>query len=353
MLIDGAMVDLEQENRRLQAELQAQTQELRGSRARLIAVGDEERRRLERDLHDGAQSRFAGVALHLRLAQRKAPPDSELAQMLDEAIGELSSGIEELRELARGIHPAVLTQRGLEAALESLASRAPLPVDVRATLEQRLPAAVETAAYFAVSEALANVVKHAGAGLVAVDVRDRARPARDRRQRRRLRRRDRAARHRGPRRRARRARRDRQPARRAARACTSRSPVRPRRAGGSSAAGEAARDQRTAHPRRRGGPVRARALGARALGRRGARLRRRRAHAPERRDDRGARAPSAHRAAARLPRAAARSRRASCASCSTSSGWPTSYASSRAGSPKSGKKPLGVEERVEMGDPPV
>ena len=169
MLIDGAMVDLEQENRRLQAELQAQTQELRGSRARLVAIGDEERRRLERDLHDGAQSRFAGVALHLRLAQRKAPPD--LARLLDEAIGELSSGIEELRELARGIHPAVLTQRGLEPALESLASRAPLPVDVRATLERRLPAAVETAAYFAVSEALANVVKHAGAGLVAVDVR--------------------------------------------------------------------------------------------------------------------------------------------------------------------------------------
>ena len=86
-------------------------------------------------------------------------------------IGELSSGIEELRDLARGIHPAVLTQRGLEPALESLASRAPLPVDVRVALEQRLPAAVETAAYFAVSEALANVVKHAGAGLVAVDVR--------------------------------------------------------------------------------------------------------------------------------------------------------------------------------------
>ena len=109
MLRDGATVDLEQENRRLQAELQAQTQELRGSRARLVAVGDAQRRRLERDLHDGAQSRFAGVALHLRLAQRKAPPDSELASMLDDAIGELSSGIEELRELARGIHPAVLT----------------------------------------------------------------------------------------------------------------------------------------------------------------------------------------------------------------------------------------------------
>jgi signal transduction histidine kinase len=171
MLIDGATVDLEQENRRLQAELQAQTRELRGSRARLVAVADAERRRLERDLHDGAQSRFAGVALHLRLAQRKAPPDSELARMLEAAIGELYGGIEELRELARGIHPAVLTERGLEAALASLASRAPLPVDVRVELDERLSTAIETAAYFAVSEALANVVKHAGAGLVAVDVR--------------------------------------------------------------------------------------------------------------------------------------------------------------------------------------
>ena len=171
MLVEGATVDLEQENQRLRAELRAQTQQLRGSRARLVAVGDAERRRLERDLHDGAQSRFAGVALHLRLAQRKAPPDGELARMLDTALRELSSGIEELRELARGIHPAILTQRGLEPALESLASRAPLPVDVRATLDERLPAAVETAAYFAVSEALANVVKHAGAGLAAIDVR--------------------------------------------------------------------------------------------------------------------------------------------------------------------------------------
>src|SRR5215213_2158431 len=157
MLRDGATVDLEQENQRLQAELRAQTHELRGSRARLVAVGDAERRRLERDLHDGAQSRFAGVALHLRLAQRKAPPDSELAQMLEAAIGELHAGIEELRELARGIHPAVLTQRGLEAALESLAGRAALPVELRVTLDRRLPSPVETAAYFAVSEALANV----------------------------------------------------------------------------------------------------------------------------------------------------------------------------------------------------
>ena len=163
MLIDGAMVDLEQENRRLQAELQAQTHELRGSRARLIAVGDEERRRLERDLHDGAQSRFAGVALHLRLAQRKAPPDSELAELLDEAIGELSSGIEELRELARGIHPAVLTDRGLAPAIETLAARAPVPVEVVALPAERLSPVAEATAYFTVSEALTNVAKYAHA----------------------------------------------------------------------------------------------------------------------------------------------------------------------------------------------
>jgi signal transduction histidine kinase len=169
MLIEGATVDLRIENQRLRAELQAQTQELRGSRARLVAAGDDARRRLERDLHDGAQGRFAAVALHLRLAQRDAPPDSLLAETLEAAIGELSIGIEELRELARGLHPAILTQRGLEPALESLASRVPLPVDVRATLDGRLPEAVETAAYFAVSEALANVVKHAAAGFVAVD----------------------------------------------------------------------------------------------------------------------------------------------------------------------------------------
>ena len=170
MLIDGATVDLERENQRLRAELRAQTRELRGSRARLVEVGDAERRRLERDLHDGAQSRFAGVALQLRLAQRKAPPDSDLARMLDGAIGELYAGIEELRELARGIHPAVLTQRGLERRWSrSRAARRCRSTSVPRS-RSRLPMAVETAAYFAVSEALANVVKHAGAGLVAVDV---------------------------------------------------------------------------------------------------------------------------------------------------------------------------------------
>ncbi len=106
MLIEGATVDLELENRRLRAELHAQTQELRGSRARLVAAGDAERRRLERDLHDGAQGRITAVALHLRLAQSKAPPDGEVARMLETAIAELYTGLQELRELARGIHPA-------------------------------------------------------------------------------------------------------------------------------------------------------------------------------------------------------------------------------------------------------
>jgi signal transduction histidine kinase len=159
------------ENQRLRAELQAQTQELRRSRARLVAAGDAERRRLERDLHDGAQSRFAATALYLRLAQAKAPPGGELARALDAATAELGAGLGELRELARGLHPAVLGERGLEAALESLATRAPVHVELRGGVGARLPEAVEIAAYFAVSEALANVVKHARAEHVSVDVR--------------------------------------------------------------------------------------------------------------------------------------------------------------------------------------
>jgi signal transduction histidine kinase len=162
---------LELENERLRAELRAQTRELRSSRARLVAAADAERERLERNLHDGAQSRFVATALRLRVAQAKAPPGSVVAQMLDDAITELGCGIDELRELARGIHPAVLTERGLGAALESLAMRAPLPVSVTSALSARLPGSIEIAAYFAVSEAIANVAKHAQATHVTVDVR--------------------------------------------------------------------------------------------------------------------------------------------------------------------------------------
>jgi signal transduction histidine kinase len=115
---------------------------------------------------------LVGLALDLRLAREKLANDpEEAAAMLDSASAELSQATEELRELARGIHPAVLSDRGLEAAVESLAKRAPLPVEIDASIEGRLPSPVESAAYFVVSEALTNVVKHSGAGSAEVGIR--------------------------------------------------------------------------------------------------------------------------------------------------------------------------------------
>jgi signal transduction histidine kinase len=144
--------------------------ELHASRARLVAAGDDARRRLERNLHDGAQQRLVSLLLGLRLAQRKLAGDPEgAAQLLDQATGELEQALGELRELARGIHPAVLTDRGLEAALHSLAERTPLPVEL-STVPRRLPDPVEAAAYYIVSETVANVVKHAHASAVEVRV---------------------------------------------------------------------------------------------------------------------------------------------------------------------------------------
>ena len=156
---------------RLDAELRARLEELRASRARLVEAGDAERRRLERDLHDGAQSRLVALALLLRGARARAEAGSELAAMLDRAAAELQARLDDLRELARGIHPAVLTDRGLEPALQSLVARAPVPVSVEAPAEERLPGAVESAAYFVVSEALANVAKYARATHAEVAVR--------------------------------------------------------------------------------------------------------------------------------------------------------------------------------------
>jgi PAS domain S-box-containing protein len=150
-------------------ERKRQEEELRHSRKRLVQAGDAERRRLERNLHDGAQQRLVSLSLALRLAQAKlqtAP--EEASSLLGAASDELAQALEELRELARGIHPAVLSDRGLSAALEALAGRAPLPVDVD-TPEERLPPPVEAAAYYVVSEALTNVAKYAQAS--AVDVR--------------------------------------------------------------------------------------------------------------------------------------------------------------------------------------
>ena len=144
--------------------------ELHASRARIVEAGDAARRKLERDLHDGAQSRLVALALLLRSARRRTEGQPELAELLDKAQDELQTSLAELRELARGIHPAVLTERGLEPALQALVSRAPLPVTLEAATVERLPEPVESAAYFVVSEGLANVAKYAQATHATVAV---------------------------------------------------------------------------------------------------------------------------------------------------------------------------------------
>jgi signal transduction histidine kinase len=169
----GAAARLALENERLQAELRVQLAELRASRARIVSVGDDERRRLERDLHDGAQQRLLSLGLALQLARARLGPDANGAsELLGEADAELRAALDELRELARGIHPAVLTEQGLPAALRSLAERSPVPVTLASVPEERLPAPTEAAAYFMVSEALANVVKYAHATRVRISVAD-------------------------------------------------------------------------------------------------------------------------------------------------------------------------------------
>ena len=129
--------------------------------ARIIEAGDRERRRLERDLHDGAQQRLVSLALQLGTLGARLAPGSEEERLLNAARQELGDALRELRDLAHGIHPAVLTDRGLGAALGSVAARASLPVDVAVALERRPPAAVEVAAYYLVAEALTNIAKHA------------------------------------------------------------------------------------------------------------------------------------------------------------------------------------------------
>lgn len=151
------------ENARLQLEIDVQLEEVRASRQRIVAAAYEERRRLERDLHDGAQQRLVALALSLRVAQARLARYPEAVAALDEGAAELTAAVAELRELARGLHPATLTEEGLAAAIESLARRTPLPVGVTAQ-DCRFPAALEAAAYFVTAESLANVVKHANAG---------------------------------------------------------------------------------------------------------------------------------------------------------------------------------------------
>ena len=130
-----------------------------------------DRRRLERDLHDGAQQRLVSLALTLRMAREELGPDAgEAGRLLDRSRQELDEALKEIRELARGLHPTLLSDRGLGPAVEALAHRAPLPVEVGGLPAERLPEQVELAAYFVVSEALTNVAKHASATHASVTV---------------------------------------------------------------------------------------------------------------------------------------------------------------------------------------
>ena len=142
-------------------------EELAASRVRIVEAGDAERRRLERNLHDGAQQRLVSLSINLRMAARAYP---EARDALEAASAELAQALDDLRELARGIHPAILSQRGLEPALEALAVRAPVPVQLEIALDEPLPEAVEACAYYVVAEALTNACKYAQASAVEVRV---------------------------------------------------------------------------------------------------------------------------------------------------------------------------------------
>jgi signal transduction histidine kinase len=152
------------ENQRLQAELRAQLIELQASRARLVEATDTERRRIERDLHDGTQQRLVSIAMSLGLLEAKLPEQASGVQpLVRETRQALASALEELRELTHGINPPLLTERGLAAALDELCRRAALPAHLTVTIDRRLPDQVESAAYFMASEALTNASKHAHA----------------------------------------------------------------------------------------------------------------------------------------------------------------------------------------------
>ena len=158
------------ENGRLQAELRARLEELRGSRQRVVEAGQEERKRLERNLHDGAQQRLVALALDLRMLERRLGGDPDSRAQIDRMRNEIALSLDELRDIAHGLHPAVVTGHGLEVALESLVAHAPLPVQLNVELDERVDEPVEVAAYYVVSESLANIGKHAQASRATVAV---------------------------------------------------------------------------------------------------------------------------------------------------------------------------------------
>ena len=165
-----AAADIALENGRLHAELRARLEELRGSRARIVEAGHQERQRLERNLHDGAQQRLVALSLELSLIENEVDIDSSAKARLDQARREIAASLDELREIARGIHPAVVTGHGLAVALEQLAARADVPVRLTVEVGDRLPEPVEVAGYYVVSESLTNVNKYAKASAATIEV---------------------------------------------------------------------------------------------------------------------------------------------------------------------------------------
>lgn len=168
----ASAVRLAADNEKLAQEVRSQLEEVRASRARIVEAGDAERRRLERDLHDGAQQRLVALSLALRRAQGHAASgaDGALAASLNDASVLIHDALEELRELARGIHPAVLTEAGLAGAVTALCSRSPVPVELREVTPERFATEVEANAYYFVSEALTNVAKHAPAARATISI---------------------------------------------------------------------------------------------------------------------------------------------------------------------------------------
>jgi signal transduction histidine kinase len=165
----GAVLALD--NERLKADLRARVEELRASRTRIVEASIEARRKLERDLHDGAQQHLVGLSLDLQRLRTGLPESSDLLPIVDGSIEKLGVALTELRELARGIHPAILTQRGLAAALAALVERTPVDVECDIDLEERVTPAAEAAVYFVAAEALTNVAKYAQAKNVSMRIR--------------------------------------------------------------------------------------------------------------------------------------------------------------------------------------
>jgi signal transduction histidine kinase len=159
----AAAASLALDNERLKADLRARVEELRASRVRIVEASNAARRKVERDLHDGAQQQLVALALELQLLRTRVNENPEALELIDGIDQKLRAALEELRELARGIHPGILTDRGLAVALDALVSRAPLPVAQEIDLPERPPPSVETVGYYVVTEALANVLKYAEA----------------------------------------------------------------------------------------------------------------------------------------------------------------------------------------------